>query len=71
VDGDTSRFYTHSNAVAPNLFDVFGVPILAGRGFTAADAIPGSTAVIVDQTFAERLGAGCNVGAPHPILREE
>jgi hypothetical protein len=54
-------FYTHSNAVAPNLFDVFGVRILAGRGFTAADALPGSTAVIVDQTFADRLGTGNSV----------
>jgi putative ABC transport system permease protein len=57
----TMLFYTHSNAVAPNLFDVFGVRILAGRGFTAADALPGSSAVIVDQSFAERL-AGSAVG---------
>jgi predicted permease len=73
VDADASRpgagapldqpmqFYTHTDAVAPNLFEVFGVRILAGRGFTAADALPGSTAVIVDQTFADRLGAGSNV----------
>jgi putative ABC transport system permease protein len=55
------RFYTRTNAVAPNLFDVFGVRILAGRGFTAADALSGSTAVIVDQSFADRLGAGSSV----------
>jgi predicted permease len=54
------RISTRPNAVAPNLFDVFGVRILAGRGFTAADALPGSPAVIVDQSFAERL-AGSNV----------
>ena len=62
-------FYTHTNAVAPNLFDVFGVRILAGRGFTAADALPGSSAVIVDQSFAERLARWQQCGgAPRPIL---
>jgi predicted permease len=69
VDTDPSRhgaaaasekvmIYTRTNAVAPNLFDVFGVRILAGRGFTPADALPPSGGVIVDQSFAERLGAG-------------
>ena len=48
------QIHTHTNAVAPNLFEVFGVRITAGRGFTAADALPGSSAVIVDQSFAER-----------------
>ena len=47
--------------VATNLFDVFDVRILAGRGFTAADANPQSPAVIVDQAFADRLAPGGNV----------
>jgi predicted permease len=50
-----------TNRVATNLFDVLGVRVLAGRGFTASDANPGATAVIVDQAFAERLDAGGNV----------
>jgi predicted permease len=49
------------NFVAPNLFDVFGVHVLDGRGFTAADAHPESPAVIVDQAFADRLAPGGNV----------
>jgi predicted permease len=49
------------NRVAPNLFEVLGVPVLAGRGFTIADATPGGNAVIVDQTFADQLGRGSNV----------
>jgi hypothetical protein len=53
--------YTRTNAVAPNLFDVLGVPILAGRGFVAADALHGGTAVIVDQAFANDLRPGSNV----------
>lgn len=50
-----------STEVATNLFDVFDVPILAGRGFVAADARPGATSVIVDRVFADALAAGANV----------
>ena len=49
------------NVVATNLFDVFDVRILAGRPFTAADANPRSSAVIVDQAFADRVSPGGNV----------
>ena len=49
------------NFVATNLFDVFDVRILSGRGFTAADTHPKSPAVIVDQAFAARLAPGGNV----------
>jgi hypothetical protein len=52
---------TCPNRVAPNLFELFGVRILAGRGFTAADALPGATAVVVDQTFAQRLAGSRSV----------
>ncbi len=47
------------NVVASNLFDVFEVKVVAGRGFTAADVRPDSNAVIVDDTFVQRVG--CNV----------
>ncbi|HEY7055515.1 MAG TPA: ABC transporter permease [Vicinamibacterales bacterium] len=47
--------------VATNLFEVFGARLVAGRRFATADTRPGSTAVIVDQTFAERLAPGSNV----------
>ena len=52
---------SHVNLVATNLFDVFGVRVLAGRGFTAADAHPSSASVIVDEAFADRLAPGGNV----------
>jgi predicted permease len=73
VDADSSRpagattparpmlIFARTNAIAPNLFDVFRIGILAGRGFTVPDTAPGSSAVIVDQSFAERMGAGSNV----------
>jgi putative ABC transport system permease protein len=46
----------HPSRVATNFFDVLGIRILAGRTFTPSDAHPGATAVVVDQTFADRLG---------------
>jgi predicted permease len=54
------RRWTRRNRVAPDLFDVFDVPVLAGRGFTDADALTDAT-VIVNETFATRIGGGANV----------
>ncbi|MGH7529841.1 MAG: ABC transporter permease [Gemmatimonadales bacterium] len=44
------------------LFDLFDAPLVAGRGFVDADAAEGSTAVIVDTAFAERIGGGNVLG---------
>jgi predicted permease len=49
------------NLVAPNLFDVFDVGVVAGRGFVPTDARATTTAAIVDQAFADRLAPGANV----------
>ena len=76
-EGGSVLIRPHWNRVATNLFDVFGVPVLAGRGFTAADADPSASSVIVDQAFADLLAPGGNVigrrlrfpppdGAPRP-----
>jgi predicted permease len=59
---DSPLMAVRTSAVAPNLFDVFEVPIAAGRGFTASDARPGALAVVVDDTFAQRLGGGNVIG---------
>jgi putative ABC transport system permease protein len=47
-------------AVDPSYFDVLGAPILAGRGFTGADAVPGSRVAIVDQGFVDQVLEGRN-----------
>ena len=49
------------NMVAPNLFDVFEVGVVAGRNFVPADALPMANTAIVDQAFADRLARGGNV----------
>jgi putative ABC transport system permease protein len=42
--------------VAPNLFDVFEIPVVAGRGFSEGDVRPQPTVVIVDDNFVQRVG---------------
>ena len=49
------------NQVGTDFFDVFEVPILAGRGFRDSDARDGSNPVIVDRIFAEQVMGGGNV----------
>ena len=49
------------NLVAPNLFEVFDIRVVAGRHFVAADTLPHTMAAIVDQEFADRLAPGGNV----------
>jgi predicted permease len=48
------------NRVAPNFFDTFDLPLLAGRRFDAGDASDASTAVIVNRAFVETLLGGGN-----------
>jgi putative ABC transport system permease protein len=54
VEGQAERVPVKPSRVAPNLFDIFGVNVIAGRTLTAADA--NTTAIVVDQRFADALG---------------
>jgi hypothetical protein len=47
-------------SIDPSLFDVLEAPILAGRGFNAADVAPDARAVIVDQGFVDLVLLGRN-----------
>jgi putative ABC transport system permease protein len=49
------------NLVGIDLFDLFDVPILAGRGFVPADVGEGSTAAVVSASFAEQIAGGASV----------
>ena len=42
-------------AVDPSYFAVLDAPILAGRGFTPADAVPGTRVAIVDHGFVDQV----------------
>ncbi len=57
ADADTdvnSRF----NEIGPGYFRTLGVPLLAGREFTAADVAGAPKVAIVNQVFAEKFGLG-------------
>jgi predicted permease len=47
-------------AVDPSYFEVLDAPVLAGRGFTPADAVPGTRVAIVDQGFVDQVLRGRN-----------
>ena len=47
-------------AVDPSYFEVLDAPVLAGRGFTTADAVAGSRVAIVDQGFVDQILQGRN-----------
>jgi hypothetical protein len=47
-------------AVDPSYFEVVDAPVLAGRGFTTADAVAGTRVAIVDQGFVDQILQGRN-----------
>src|SRR6185295_3641553 len=47
-------------AVDPSYFEALDAPVLAGRGFTSADAMPGTRVAIVDQGFVDQVLQGRN-----------
>ena len=51
-----ASFSARPNAVAVDLFEVFEVPVIAGRAFSASDVRPDASPVIVDDTFVQRIG---------------
>jgi hypothetical protein len=61
-----------SSGTGPGYFDTFGSRILAGRGFQAADADTGSTAVIVSEAFVRQvLGGGNALGRRVRFVAEQ
>lgn len=55
VGGSREGHLVRFNRVAPDFFATFDIPILTGRGFTAADAGASRDAVAIDRLFAERM----------------
>jgi predicted permease len=49
------------NEIGPNYFKTLGVPILAGREFTAADELGRPKVAIVNEAFAKKFGLGRDV----------
>lgn len=49
---DNSRF----NEIGPGYFSALGIPLIAGREFTTADAAGAAEVAVVNQTFAAKFG---------------
>ena len=61
VSGDKSnRSKVATSAVAPNLFEVFQMPVLAGRTFDSRDANENANTVIVNSIFVDGVLGGRN-----------
>lgn len=52
--GSGSQALIHIVAVSPEFFDTMGMPLLNGRGFSAADDFSKVPVAVVDSSFAER-----------------
>lgn len=44
--------------ISPGFFEALGVPLIAGRGFTAADVAAGGEVAVVNQAFLDRFDLG-------------
>lgn len=47
-----------ASGFAPDMLDVFGIPVLAGRGFRAADADANVDVVVVNEAFVKQILGG-------------
>jgi predicted permease len=57
IDAERQPF-VETVAVTPAYFDVLGVPMARGRGFSETDGAPGSETAIISQIMAERHFSG-------------
>jgi predicted permease len=56
----SSRSRVGASAVAPNFFEVFQMPLLAGRIFDARDVDESANTVVVNNVFVDRILGGQN-----------
>jgi putative ABC transport system permease protein len=56
--GPDTDSYSRYNRVGPGYFSALGVPLIAGREFTAADTVDSAKVAVVNQTFARKFGLG-------------
>jgi predicted permease len=57
VDADTNSSSNY-NEIAPGYFKTFGVPLVAGREFTAADTLGAPSVAIVNEAFTRKFRLG-------------
>jgi putative ABC transport system permease protein len=60
LEGSSLGYLAKVTRVEPGYFDAYRVEQFAGRRLTAADASPGSSAVLVSRMFVDRFFGGAN-----------
>ena len=58
--GPDTDINSRYNEVGPAYFSTLGVPLLAGRDFTRADALTAPKVAIVNEAFAKKFNLGRN-----------
>jgi len=65
VDPKGLRIHSLANVVTPNYFALMKIPIVSGRGFTAADSAGSAPVVIINEILARRINPS---GAPGDVV---
>jgi len=63
--GPDTNTQSSVNVVGPAYFQTLGIPVLAGREFTRADALDSPRVVLVNQAFAKKFNLGTDVVGKH------
>ena len=63
--GEDEEMQARVNVISPGYFSTLGIPLLAGREFTAADADGAAKVAIVNEAFAQRYFKGRNPIGTH------
>lgn len=58
VPGENERMNIKYASVSPGYFEAMGIPMVAGRAFTAADDSAAAPTLVVNERFAERFWPG-------------
>lgn len=56
--GPDTDVHSNFNEIGPGFFGALGIPLVAGREFTRADAIGAGKVAIVNEAFARKFGLG-------------
>jgi predicted permease len=67
---DDPKLVVPNSSVSPEYFAVMGIPMIAGRSFSADDTSGAPAAIIISQTMASRLWPGTNAVGQRLKLRQ-
>jgi len=63
--GPDTDIHSNYNEISPGFFQTLGIPLIAGREFTRADAKDGAKVAIVNEAFAKKFNLGRDAVGRH------